>query len=133
MPAANPFKRYRRIKATRDGPILTLTLDNGPVNAVDGVMHHELSRIFHDAQDDPESDLVILTGANKAYCAGGDMDWFDRLIEEPRNFRVIDELQMVFFSHVASPSIPWTTPVRWQISRKGSILRSGGGQEARSS
>lgn len=91
MPAADqdPFKRYQRIRAARDGPVLTLTLDNGPVNAVDGVMHRELARVFHDAQDDPASDLVVLTGANKAFCAGGDTDWFAKQIEDPSTFRAI--------------------------------------------
>ena len=44
------------------------------LNAVDGVMHHELSRIFLDAQDDPDSDLVVLTGAgDKAFSSGNDL------------------------------------------------------------
>ena len=59
------FSRYERIVATRNDRILTLTLTApNPVNAVDGEMHHELSRIFLDAQDDPASDLIVLTGAN---------------------------------------------------------------------
>jgi len=46
------FSRYERIVATRSDRILTLTLTApNPVNAVDGEMHHELSRIFLDEQD----------------------------------------------------------------------------------
>ena len=62
------FSRYERIVATRNGRILTLTLTApNPVNAVDGEMHHELSRIFLDAQDDPDSDLIVLTGAGRLF------------------------------------------------------------------
>jgi enoyl-CoA hydratase len=83
------FSRYQRIRASRDGRVLTLTLENGPVNAVDAQMHHELSRIFLDAQDDADSDLVVLTGAGRAFCAGGDTTWFRQQIEDPRTFRAI--------------------------------------------
>lgn len=87
----NPdFSRYERIVATRNGRILTLTLTAPtPVNAVDGAMHHELSRIFLDAQDDPESDLIVLTGAGRAFCAGGDTAWFKTHIEDPASFRAL--------------------------------------------
>ena len=84
------FSRYERIVATRNGRILTLTLTApNPVNAVDGEMHHELSRIFLDAQDDPDSDLIVLTGAGRAFCAGGDTAWFKTHIEDPGSFRAI--------------------------------------------
>lgn len=83
------FSGYQRIRATRRGRVLTLALANGKVNAVDGQMHKELARVFLDAQDDDDSDLVILTGEGRAFCAGGDTDWFKRQIEDPRHFRAI--------------------------------------------
>lgn len=84
------FEHYQRIRATRAGRILTLTLHApNPVNAVDAAMHHELARVFFDAQDDPESDLVILTGEGRAFCAGGDVDWFKTQIADPASFRAI--------------------------------------------
>ncbi|MDE0062895.1 MAG: enoyl-CoA hydratase-related protein [Gammaproteobacteria bacterium] len=83
------FNDYQRMRLTRRGRVLTITLDNGKVNAVDGRMHKELARVFLDAQDDDGSDLVVLTGAGRAFCAGGDMDWFLLTIEDPREFRAI--------------------------------------------
>lgn len=83
------FSDYRRMRLTRRDRILTIALDNGKVNAVDGRMHKELARVFLDAQDDDGSDLVILTGMGRAFCAGGDMDWFMMTIEDPREFRAI--------------------------------------------
>jgi len=81
--------RYKTLDLTRDGRILTITINNGPMNAVDDDMHHELSRVFVDAQDDPDSDLIILTGEGRAFCAGGDMDWFQAMIDEAPKFRGI--------------------------------------------
>ncbi len=83
------FNDYERIQASRQDRILTLTIENGAMNAVDARMHHEFSRVFLDAQDDPDSDLIILTGAGRAFCAGGDMDWFKDCIEDTSKFRAI--------------------------------------------
>jgi enoyl-CoA hydratase len=82
--------KYERIRASREGRVLTLTLTGAnPVNAVDGTMHHELARVFIEAQDDPDSDLIVLTGAGRAFCAGGDTAWFKTQIEQPSTFRAI--------------------------------------------
>jgi len=83
------FSDYQYMRFNRRDRILTIALDNGKVNAINGRMHRELARVFMDAQDDEDSDLVILTGTGQAFCAGGDMDWFLKTIEDPREFRAI--------------------------------------------
>lgn len=80
---------YSRLRFTRSGRILTIALSAGPVNAVDAAMHHELARVFVDAQDDPDSDLIVLTGEGRAFCAGGDTAWFKQQIDDPKSFRAI--------------------------------------------
>lgn len=77
------FDRYRTIRHERRGRILTLTLNRpDALNAVDGATHAELAQIFHDAADDPGSDVVVLTGAGRAFCAGGDIPWMQSVIDE---------------------------------------------------
>ena len=74
------FDAYRRLSFTRRGRILTVTLDRPEtLNAVDGEMHDDLSRVFYDLALDEESDIVVLTGAGKAFSAGGDMTWLEGL------------------------------------------------------
>lgn len=81
---------YKRITVSRQGRVLTLTLTGtNPVNAVDGEMHHDLARVFFDAQDDPDSDLIVLSGAGSHFCAGGDTTWFKTQIADPSSFRAI--------------------------------------------
>jgi len=81
---------YHRFAFARDGRVLTATITGpNPVNGVDGLMHEELARVFTDLQHDPESDIIILTGAGRAFCAGGDFDWFEAQIADPRLFRDI--------------------------------------------
>lgn len=76
------YSKYQCIKSSREGRILTLALSNASkLNAVDARMHHELSQIFYDVQDDAATDIVILTGEGNAFSAGGDIEWMRRSAE----------------------------------------------------
>jgi enoyl-CoA hydratase len=75
------FGHARVLTATITGP--------NPVNGVDEAMHHELARVFTALQQDPDSDIIVLTGAGRAFCAGGDFDWFEEQIARPERFRDI--------------------------------------------
>lgn len=87
---APDLSRYQRIAFSRAGRILTATITGAnPVNGVDERMHEELADLFVDLQRDPDSDLIILTGAGRAFCAGGDLAWFDEQIAHPERFRAI--------------------------------------------
>lgn len=68
------YSKYKNILVTRQGSILTLTLNRPQqFNAIDHLLHEELSDIFYDVAKDDETDVVILTGAGKAFCGGGDL------------------------------------------------------------
>lgn len=81
------FSSYECIGFSRAGRVLVLSL-NRPAqrNAVNARLHHELSRVFTDAQRDPGSDVVVLTGNGAAFCAGGDIDWMQLSVDEPEEF-----------------------------------------------
>ena len=65
---------YRTIKIERRGRILYLIMNRpATLNAVDALMHTELARVFRDANDDAESDIVVLTGAGRAFCTGANL------------------------------------------------------------
>lgn len=81
---------YRRFSFERDGRVLTAFIDSDhPVNGVDGVMHEEMARLFADLQRDSDSDVIVLTGRGKAFCGGGDFDWFQQQVDDPATFRAI--------------------------------------------
>lgn len=68
------YSEYRNILVSREDRILTLTLNRPDrYNAVNHDLHEELSRIFDDIRRDDETSVVVLTGAGKAFCAGGDL------------------------------------------------------------
>ena len=81
MPIRIEDRVWRRIKVSRAGRVLTLTLSNpGMRNAVDPAMHEELAEIFYEANRDADSDIVVLTGEGADFCAGGDITWFRRAL-----------------------------------------------------
>ncbi|CAA0114331.1 6-oxocamphor hydrolase [Halioglobus japonicus] len=83
-------EHYTRFTFERSGRILTAAITSEhPVNGVDGPMHDELARVFTDLQRDGLSDIIILTARGRAFCAGGDFDWFDEQIANPAKFRDI--------------------------------------------
>ena len=83
------FDSYRRLKFSRDGRALCVTIDSGPMNSVDFELHEELGKVFYEVQQDEDSDLILLTGAGRTFCAGGDMDWFQAMIDDTSKFRDI--------------------------------------------
>ncbi len=81
------YDSYEAIKADRKGRILTLTMSRpGTMNAVDAVLHEELSRIFYDVDADDAADVVVLTGEGNAFCAGGDLKWLNDMHGDPAAF-----------------------------------------------
>ena len=81
------YENYQTLNFDYEGRVLTVTIDApGPVNAVNDPLHSELARVFSDIQSDPDSDIIVLTGSGGTFCAGGDMDWFQDMIDDPTKF-----------------------------------------------
>jgi enoyl-CoA hydratase len=76
------YARYERLLFDRPHPrVLRITMSNpARLNAADEAMHGELARIWRDVDDDPGVSSVILTGAGKAFSAGGDFDMIEKMI-----------------------------------------------------
>lgn len=53
--------------------VATLTFDRPPRNALDRQMAEELATALVDLRDDAAVRAIVLTGAGKAFCAGGDL------------------------------------------------------------
>lgn len=57
----------------RDDGVAIATLNRpDKLNAVDGVLHHELTTLPRDADADEAVRALVITGAGRAFCAGGD-------------------------------------------------------------
>jgi enoyl-CoA hydratase len=68
------YDRYEKLKFAKDGPVLTITLDHPPTNAIAGQLHEELSTIFREVNRDEEVRVIVFTGAGDVFSAGGDIN-----------------------------------------------------------
>ena len=78
---------YETILLERRGRLLVVTLNRpDAMNAVNRVLHDELPDALTFAGTDPDSDVVLLTGAGRAFSAGGDIDHMAHNAANPHLF-----------------------------------------------
>lgn len=51
-------------------------------NALDAIGHKEITYVWREIDEDPDIDCVILTGAGKAFSAGGDFEMIEGIIDD---------------------------------------------------
>lgn len=90
------YPEYESLKLDRPADrILRITMSRGKMNAMDFDMHHAISEIWRHVEEDPDTSVAILTGAGRAFSAGGDFaleeavindfDWKARMWKDGRN------------------------------------------------
>jgi enoyl-CoA hydratase len=84
------FSKYpETVKLDLTNNVLTITLNNPDQrNAIKPEMDEALTRIFWDADADPEVRVIVLTGAGKSFCAGGDIAAMQAGVDDINNFVV---------------------------------------------
>jgi enoyl-CoA hydratase len=64
----------------RDNGVLLITINRPEVlNATNNRLHWELSRVWKDIDEDPDTRVVVVTGKGRAFSAGGDLEMIDRM------------------------------------------------------
>jgi enoyl-CoA hydratase len=83
-PALSRYEHYEHLLTEFvDEGILQITMHSpGRLNAAHAGMHRELAEIWRDVDDDPDTDVALLTGSNGVFSAGGDLDLVKEMSED---------------------------------------------------
>jgi enoyl-CoA hydratase len=95
------FEQYSGLMfERRDNGVLWITINRPEsYNSTDAELHLGLSRIWRDIDDDDDTRVVVITGAGKAFSAGGDLDWIDSFVGNPKELqRVMREAGDVVYN-----------------------------------
>jgi len=67
----------------RRNGVVVVTLDRPDVlNAANVRMHHEMGAVWAVLDADPDARVAVVTGAGRAFSAGGDLDMIEEMIED---------------------------------------------------
>jgi enoyl-CoA hydratase/carnithine racemase len=71
------------IRVEADGPVRIVTLSRPEqLNAINDELHLGLTRLFPQLSADPDARVAVITGAGRAFSAGGDFDLLDRMVND---------------------------------------------------
>jgi enoyl-CoA hydratase len=90
--------RYAHITIDQrpDGVVLATLNRPDRLNAVNGVLHGELARLPREFDADADAKVLVITGAGRAFCAGGDFSptgvGTDRAITLEEGRQIVDHL-----------------------------------------
>ena len=62
--------------------VLRVTLEGPGLNAVDPAMHRELADVWLTIDRDPDTNVVVLQGAGKAFSAGGSFGLIESVMDD---------------------------------------------------
>jgi enoyl-CoA hydratase len=67
-----------------DGPVRTVVISRpAELNAVNQPLHWALANVWRQLAADRAAKVVILTGAGRTFCAGGDFEWITTFLDDP--------------------------------------------------
>ena len=93
------YSIYKDLLVENDNGVVPVTL-NAPenLNAFTGGMHLAMSKIWSDLHDDPAVDVIVLTGAGRAFSAGGNVVEMQKKIDDPKLFdEIVPEAKRIIF------------------------------------
>ena len=92
------YDHYQRLLFSLKDRILTVTLNRPEkLNIFDEEMEREVTQFLVDGALDKDFDIVILTGAGRAFSAGGDVEnWMLKNVEDPSRVDTVLSKRVVF-------------------------------------
>lgn len=92
------YDHYKTMDFSLDGRVITVTFNTpDKLNAFTEEREEELAQFLHDGALDPDFDIAILTGAGRAFSAGGDVEnWMTKNVADPGRVKTDLSKRLVF-------------------------------------
>ncbi len=76
-----PYDDYQKLRFERREPgVLLITIDRPErLNATDEQLHSELAGVWREVARDPDATAAVVTGAGRAFSAGGDLEMVEQM------------------------------------------------------
>ncbi len=72
--------------------VLIITINRPEVmNATNARLHWELTQVWDTVAADDETNVVVVTGAGKAFSAGGDLNWVETMVGNPEGVKSVQK------------------------------------------
>jgi enoyl-CoA hydratase len=99
----NPFSP--EVLLEEHGPVCLVTLNRPEaLNASNPALHRAVARLWRHLAEHPDLRAVVITGAGRAFCAGGDMDLFKALQSDHATRQLLlDEAAQIVHEMAAFP------------------------------
>lgn len=96
---------FKTLTLDREGRLLRASFNRPEgLNAFDRSAHAEFARFLAELATDPLTDVVILSGTGRAFSAGGDLDYIQKMIDDPRLFlEDIPDVKRIVFGMLDCP------------------------------
>jgi enoyl-CoA hydratase len=87
------YEEYEFLEFENQGNGVLLVTINRPevLNATNAKLHKELTLIWDTIDHDDQTNVVVVTGAGRAFSAGGDIELLESLVGNPENLAVIQK------------------------------------------
>ena len=79
-----PYEAYQHLTFDRPSDrVLRITINRPPkLNSLSWDAHVELTKVWLDVDQDPNTNVAIICGAGKGFCAGGDFDLVEKVMND---------------------------------------------------
>ncbi len=90
------FSNYKCFRFERSDGVLVVYFNRPErLNAVNAELHTELASLFGDIATDRQTKAVVLTGDGRAFSAGGDMAWFQKISQAELDLLFIEARKII--------------------------------------
>lgn len=88
---------YAHLDLSVKDEVLTVRLNRPEhLNAINGALHSDLARLFSTLRHEHQLGAIVITGAGRAFCAGGDAHWFGQATPQDTEQMVSEARSLVF-------------------------------------